>query len=188
MRRKNRLPLTCSIRRLREAKRGDRGSDDAGYLDDGHPDRRNRRRCSRDLIGRNDARDERTHGQIRRLGRRRDLKAAAEAGARGPVDHVGDQSHLRLRDPGFGHRRRRDAVGSPRAERGATPTPRPAMRPRQFFAEIIRKASPRPAKVSPNSHSCRRLLCGGNLGGRRGFLIRGPWSGRGEWSAANSLH
>ena len=74
-----------------------------------------------------------------------------------------------------GRRPRGQFLGS--ALSAALPRHRPAMRPRQFFAEIIRKASPRPAKVSPNSHSCRRLLWGGNLGGRRGFLIRGSMIG-----------
>ena len=77
---------------------------------------------------------------------------------------------------------RRSALG-----RGATPAPRPAMPPRRFRAEIIGKSLPLPDQLSPNSHSCGRILVSRNFDVGADFVCWVHGSGRGTWSAAICL-
>ena len=71
--------------------------------------------------------------------------------------------------------------------RGATPAPRPAMPPRRFRAEIIGKSLPLPDQLSPNSHSCGRILVSRNFDVGADFVCWVHGSGRGTWSAAICL-
>jgi hypothetical protein len=100
---------------------------------------------------------------------------------RGSHQH-GDAGHPSCKLTVFTSQGRRSAL-----TRGATPAPRPAMPPRRFRAEIIGKILPLPDQLSPNSHSCGRILVSRNFDVGADFVCWVHGSGRGTWSAAICL-